>query len=59
LSPDNLPWGLYVPTEWEYPLEGEEIIDAYLDFDDFAQSNPSLPWYNGTNRNVSKIYTKH
>jgi len=59
LSPDNLPWGLYVPTEWEYPLEGEEIIDAYLDFDDYAQSNPSLPWYNGSNRNVNKIYTRH
>ncbi len=59
LSPDNLPWGLYVPTEWEYPLEGEEIIDAYFDFDDYAQSNPSLPWYNGSNRDTDKIYTKH
>lgn len=58
LTPSNLPWGLYVPLEWEYPIEGEEILDAYLEFDDFAQGNQGLPWYqnNGSNVVNSKIY---
>jgi LruC domain-containing protein len=58
LTPTNLPWGLYVPIEWEYPIEGVEILDAYLDFDDFAQNNPNLPWYqnNGSNVVSNNVY---
>lgn len=52
LTTINLPWGLYVPIEWEYPIEGVEILDAYLEFDDFAQGNPGLPWYQNNGNNV-------
>ena len=55
LTAKNLPWGLYVPTEWEYPIEGAEILDAYLDFDDFAQGDSEMPWYQN-NMNKNKIY---
>lgn len=58
LTATNLPWGLYVPTEWNYPQEGVEIINAYSDFDDYAQENPSLPWYN-TTVSSNLTYTNH
>jgi len=61
LSSNNLPWALYVPKSWQYPVEGQELLNAYLDFDDYAQSNPNLPWYQntGSNVNTNVIYTKH
>ena len=38
-SPDNLPWALEVSSRFEYPKEKTDILDAYLDFANWAQSS--------------------
>lgn len=58
---NNLPWAIDVPASFEYPIEGADIIDAYLKFADWAQSSGALynDWYNNnspTYRDNSKIY---
>ncbi len=61
LTENNLPWGIYIPTEWKYPQEGIDLTSAYIRFAEYAQSNPSLDWYTNTSANVvsSRVYNKH
>ena len=61
LSENNLPWGIYVPTSWKYPLENVDLLEAYFRFDEFVESNPGLGWYidDDTYRNKSKIFKDH
>jgi LruC domain-containing protein len=59
---NNLPWALDIDTTFEYPIEGTDIINAYLNFLDWAQSNGNsfTDWYTNKEngyRNNSKIYS--
>lgn len=59
-SPDNLPWALEVSTRFEYPTEKTDILDAYLDFANWAQSagQQEPDWYveGQGRRSESNIY---
>lgn len=43
----NLPWGINIYESFDYPIEKQEILDAYLMFDDWAESEGELysDWY--------------
>ena len=61
LNKNNLPWALMIPEVWDYPMEKENILDAYPDFADFAQNNPNFPWFSdfhGGRVVRSKLYKK-
>lgn len=61
LNKNNLPWALMVPEIWDYPSEKTSIIDAYPDFAEFAQNNPTFPWFSefhGGKIVRSKVYKK-
>ena len=61
LTSTNLPWGIYIPTEWDYPQEGIDLTVAYKRFAEYAQSNPGLSWYTNNTANITsgKTYTRH
>ncbi|MEM1323623.1 MAG: LruC domain-containing protein [Bacteroidota bacterium] len=61
LSSNNLPWAIYIPRAWEYPLEGVDLIDAYFRFDEYAEQSPTLTWYLDDNgfRVEAKTYRRH
>lgn len=61
LTGNNLPWGIYIPTEWKYPQEGIDLTAAYIRFAEYAQENQSLDWYTDTPSNVvsSRVYSMH
>ncbi|MFH1295737.1 MAG: LruC domain-containing protein [Bacteroidota bacterium] len=56
----NLPWALNIYETFDYPLEEVSIIDAYLKFGDWVESNGvQYPdWYqdNAGYRNAANIY---
>lgn len=43
----NLPWALRIPTQWEHPQEYIDILWAYPDYQEWAESggNLSPSWY--------------
>ncbi|NRB60461.1 MAG: LruC domain-containing protein [Winogradskyella sp.] len=58
---NNLPWALDVASTFEYPIENADIIDAYLNFELWAQSNGTnfTDWYTNTTseyRNSALIF---
>ena len=57
---NNLPWALEISTEFDYPEEKQDIVDAYLNFANWAQTGggSSRSWYTDEagNRDASKIY---
>lgn len=57
---NNLPWALHIPSEWDYPIEKNQIISAYRYFAEWAGSDGSsrVDWYvdEGDNRNYTYIY---
>lgn len=46
-SDAKLPWGLNIPENFTYPLEGKEILEGYLFFKNWVQSGGSSnsDWY--------------
>jgi len=58
---NNLPWGIDIPTEFDYPIERAVILQAYLHFGDWAQSGGNLypEWYTSAsgNRDATYIYS--
>ncbi|MAD96144.1 MAG: hypothetical protein CMB99_02345 [Flavobacteriaceae bacterium] len=62
LTENNLPWGINLPTSFDYPIEGTEILEAYNHFGQWAQSRgySFMDWYDNRSgyRNTSKIYSK-
>lgn len=57
----NLPWALYLPSQFDYPTEKTSILDAYLKFQSWAESGGTLypDWYsNSQYRNENGIYKK-
>ncbi len=59
----NLPWGLHIPLEWDYPLEGKQIVQAYTNFAEWAMTGGERKsdWYLNTaeNRDDSLIYATY
>jgi LruC domain-containing protein len=47
LSQNNLPWGIFIPVEFQYPLEKTDIVQVYNHFSAWAQSGGLLysDWY--------------
>ncbi|GAA4334530.1 LruC domain-containing protein [Mucilaginibacter gynuensis] len=63
LSPNNLPWAISYQYSVKYPIEGVNINDAYLHFNEWAMSaGRQYPeWYTNEGagyRDVSKLYQK-
>ena len=56
---NNLPWALYIPTTWNYPLEGVDLIEAYSEFEEYAESKPSLVWYLENLSDTLKTFNDH
>ena len=59
---NNLPWGIKIIEQFDYPVEKAEIINAHLKFSDWAQSGGTIStdWFRNINgyRNNSNIYQK-
>jgi LruC domain-containing protein len=58
---NNLPWALDINGTFDYPVEGVDIIQAYLNLAEWALSNGEFftDWYSNNNssyRDNSKIY---
>lgn len=57
---NNLPWAIQLSESFDYPAERVDILDAYLNFANWAQSggSSSTNWYSNEsgNRDNSKIY---
>lgn len=62
-SESNLPWGISLPSKFEYPVEKTDITEAYLHFGAWAESGGAQfpDWYSEESsgyRNSSLIYQK-
>ncbi len=57
-SANNLPWGLDIAYSFEYPLEKNDIIFAYPQFVDWAESGGTVnpDWYLPEHGDESHIY---
>lgn len=58
VNANGFPWVLTdLPVDLPWAKEGVSILEAYLNFDDFVISDPSLDWYTNKNgnRNMSKL----
>lgn len=47
MTDKNLPWGINLPVSFNYPMEKVEILDAYVHFGHWAQSQgySYMDWY--------------
>lgn len=59
-SADQLPWGLNIPTQFEYPRETKHILNTYLKMEQWGKSNNTefTDWYLDFSgyRNYQHIY---
>ncbi len=55
---DNLPWAVHLPSQWDYPIEKNEISWAYINFAEWAESggNSKQNWYENISENTNQIY---
>ncbi len=60
LTETNLPWAIHIPDQFDYPVEKQIILGAYLHFAEWAQSDGTVftDWYKNLSgyRNASVIY---
>jgi len=60
MSDSNLPWGLNIPSDFEYPVEKRVITNTYLKFDEWAVSRGAQfnDWYENKSgyKNLSFVY---
>lgn len=63
VTKNNLPWAINIPQTFQYPIEKQDILGAYLHFADWAESNGAVypDWYTNKSgyRNSSLIYQPH
>ena len=52
----NLPWAILLPTSFAYPVEKEPINKAYLNFNEWSESNGVrfTDWYKPLDININK-----
>ncbi|GEM_PF-3818378 len=43
------PWALSIPTEWQWPKEEIDMLQAYPDFKVFVESDSNIDWYSSSN----------
>ncbi|MGF1740266.1 LruC domain-containing protein [Vibrio profundum] len=55
---NNHPWALLVPSEWKWPRERVDLIQAYPQFADYAESGGqwNQKWHLESNANTNKIF---
>jgi len=55
LSKDNLVWGMMIPVEFKYPIEGNSILKVYSKFDIWAKSGGKSEqnWYETVNESLT------
>jgi LruC domain-containing protein len=55
---NNLPWALLMHSEWQWPVERVDLIKAYPQFADFAQSGGQQRklWYQTENAQPDFVY---
>ncbi len=62
MTESNLPWGINLPTSFEYPTEGEDILDTYVHYSRWAQSGgySFMDWYMDRPgyKNEAKLYKR-
>lgn len=63
VTKNNLPWAINIPNTFDYPIEKQDILGAYLHFADWAESDGTLfpEWYADKPgyRDASLIYKPH
>ena len=54
---DNLPWALNMPYSWLHPTSGDNIVDVYGNYRNWAESGglTSTDWYTN-NYNSNRVY---
>ena len=54
---DNLPWALNMPYSWLHPTSGDNIVDVYGNYRNWAESGGliSTDWYT-SNYNSNRVY---
>ncbi len=47
IDEDGFPWALLIPTDWEYPVDGQRIEELYPYFTDWRESGGTeyVDWY--------------
>jgi len=47
VTENNLPWGINIPDVFEYPIEMDQVLWAYLNFASWAESGGAVndDWY--------------
>lgn len=62
LTKNNLPWALYLPGDWDYPVERADITDTYNHFAEWAMTGgrERSDWYLDKEgyRNEENIYSR-
>ncbi|MCF8231874.1 MAG: LruC domain-containing protein [Bacteroidales bacterium] len=62
VTENNLPWGVEIPSSFDYPIENADILDAHLKFADWAESSGTVytDWYldEPNYRNDDNIYSR-
>lgn len=62
MSDEYLPWGLNIPSDWEYPKEKRVITRTYLKFDEWAISRGTqfADWYEerADYKNLNFVYRR-
>ena len=55
---NNLPWAVHLPSQWDYPIEKNEISWAYINFAEWAESGGTSMqnWYENISENTNQIY---
>ena len=55
---NGLPWALIIGTTWNHPREKVDITEAYLEFNNFAETSGSqnTTWFNSptTNKTINQ-----
>ncbi|MGY3571428.1 LruC domain-containing protein [Vibrio paucivorans] len=55
---DNLPWALLIPHDWKWPREKVDLVNAYPEFAEYAESSGSKKqdWYLEEKATNNKYY---
>ena len=53
---NKLPWGIIVPTEWRYPKEFVDVLEAYPYLEHFVNSGEVKGWYLPHNQIIQNLY---
>nr|WP_117234215.1 LruC domain-containing protein [Vibrio maerlii] len=57
-TPSNLPWALLVTDEWRWPTERVDLVNAYPEFAEYAETSgqQKTNWHKRSRALIEKIY---